>query len=113
MSKKTRFDIVAELQELEDKQNKLRYELEQIPELSEEFEVAEFLHKKFCKHNHTDGCGWHYKTWEDTPLEFSRKEYLARAKLLLEFVDADSIAQIVNILSSPITIERQNEIVNN
>lgn len=56
---------------------------------SNQVNIAELLHKKMCRHNHTDGCGhnhtdgcgWYYDTgdWK----EFSRKEYMDKAITLL------------------------------
>jgi hypothetical protein len=47
--------------------------------------LANILHDMDCRHNHTDGCGWFYFDWEklhpDGGLEYSRKEYLKKAKL--------------------------------
>ena len=45
--------------------------------------LANVLHKSDCRHNHTDGCGWFYFSWEKlTPqgkMEYSKAEYLRKA----------------------------------
>jgi hypothetical protein len=48
----------------------------EIPE--NEREVAELLHSKMCKYNHTDACGWFYDKGDWT--EYSRVCYLKRQK---------------------------------
>jgi hypothetical protein len=41
-------------------------------------DLAEFLHKGICHHNHTDGCGWHYDNGDWT--SYARKHYLEKAR---------------------------------
>jgi hypothetical protein len=56
-----------------------------IPELTQEEleqKVAELLHEKLCHFNHTDGCDWHYWSWENDKFG-TRKRYMTKAKKLL------------------------------
>ena len=39
--------------------------------------LAELIHDITCRENHTDGCGWHYESWERPGTV--RLEYLVRA----------------------------------
>ena len=43
--------------------------------------IAEELHTRLCYHNHTDGCGWLYASWDNISAE--HRNYLAKANRLI------------------------------
>ena len=66
----------------------------EIKNLTDAQKLANILHKKKCKHNHTDGCGWYYESWENPG--FCRKEWLGKAEKLLE--TGNTMEQIIRIV---------------
>lgn len=78
---------IRELQEkIDELTNELESEQEEIRRSNldpEEIEIAELLHEELCHHNHTDGCGWYYGNWGDKVLEYSRQQYLDKARKLI------------------------------
>lgn len=82
---------------LDEREKKLEAELEQLRKDKEAATnttpevLAVFLHEKYCRHNHTDGCGWHYETSTKADVVThnwngdSHKRWLATTKGLLEF----------------------------
>jgi hypothetical protein len=60
-------------------------------------EIATSLHDMMCGYNHTDVCDWFYDTGDW--LEYSRKQYLERASLLLEYFSKDDIDTLLDIVS--------------
>ena len=56
--------------------------------------MAEILHQKLCRHNHTDMCDWYYGNWEE-PLNYSRKRYLEKADELLNEDSFETIKRII------------------
>lgn len=53
-------EIAKRKEELED----LRKERKAIIEMDPDRRMAEQMHEMFCTWNHTDGCDWHYGSWE-------------------------------------------------
>lgn len=80
--------------ELEQQLSKIEYEIGQ---LSPEIELAEFMHEKLCRHNHTDGCEWFYESWENP--SYARKEYLQKAKKAMEYAAPDLIKHIIEAIA--------------
>jgi len=67
--------------------------------LSEAQRLAIFLHKKFCHHNHTDGCDWHYGSWSSAKNNHARKIYLEKAeKLIATGIDIQTITNIAELI---------------
>lgn len=85
--------IDKEIAELEEKLAKLKLEKKVFEGLSEPEYLAEMLHEKQCRWNHTDGCGWFYESWAQPG--HSRNEYLKKAKGMLSEV---SFAQAVKLI---------------
>ena len=85
-------ELKREISSLEEKKIE---SLKKLTSMSTEHIVAEALHGAFCKHNHTDGCGWYYDdgTWS----QYSRKEYLEKAEVLLRYYNKDQIFHILKI----------------
>ncbi len=53
--------------------------------------LAELLHERFCRYNHTDGCSWGYECGSSHPARhdpwefgFAHKEWLGKARLFLD-----------------------------
>ena len=42
------------------------------------YEMATYLHDRFCVWNHTDGCGWYYEN--DSWTGYSHKKWLITAQ---------------------------------
>lgn len=86
-------ELKREISSLEEKKIE---SLKKYDSMSKEHIVAEALHGAFCKHNHTDGCGWFYDdgTWN----QYSRKEYLEKAEILLRFYNKDQIFHMLRKL---------------
>lgn len=53
-------EIDREIAELERKRDVLLNSKEKWEDLPKNKKLAIELHKLFCRHNHTDGCGWYY-----------------------------------------------------
>ena len=96
-----------QIEQLEKEFNRKKAELEQesikskehaIPE--KEREAATILHDCLCHHNHTDGCGWYYDkgNWK----EYSRQEYLKKARKLLTEFNIEEIHKFINPLKGKI-----------
>ena len=53
---------------------------------SPEKNLADVLHSKFCRWNHTDGCGWFYEQNSDKSWKwdgYAHTEYLKKAQVML------------------------------
>jgi hypothetical protein len=90
----------------EEKRDKLIHELEQVNaeldsmnKLSTGQRLAVELHEMNCRHNHTDGCSWHYekgaKAW-DANTEHDR--WYRRAMNATKFVDAEMVLKIAHAI---------------
>jgi len=86
-------EIDEKIKETEEKLKDLKEEKERIERtirLSKfnrlDISVAELLHEKLCTHNHIDMCDWYYGEWDAKILNYSKKEYLKRAKKLVSFL---------------------------
>lgn len=60
--------------------------------------LAEAMHGKMCRHNHTDGCSWFYDDWGKLPLDYSRKEYYEKALKVLKIVTLERALKIIEVL---------------
>lgn len=74
---------------------KLEKEQNEFNELSPVQQIATMLHDKKCSSNHEDQCTWFYDTgnWQ----EYSRKEYLEKAKKVLALAKNDLKQAIIMI----------------
>ena len=69
------------------------------PELTKAQQLATLLHDKQCHHNHDDGCGWYYESWDMQIRGFSvRKQYLEKAQAILNIVSFELAVRIVEVL---------------
>lgn len=76
--------IDQKLAELEVMKAELLKEKERIESLSSEQQLAEYMHEKLCRWNHTDGCSWYYENdWHGD----SHQKYLAAAARLYYIVN--------------------------
>lgn len=93
-------DNSEEIKELKDKIEKLEVEQNTFDNFSDEIKIAEFMHDKTCRFNHTDGCGWYYEKWA-TIVEndnSARGRYLKQAIDMLKIVTFDKAKEIIKIL---------------
>lgn len=72
----------------------LKSKIHKIP--ADRREVAEMLHSKMCRYNHTDACGWYCDKGDWS--EYSREEYLEKATKFLNLFTVEDIKKIVEIL---------------
>lgn len=66
-------------------------------------EVAEFLHRRICKHSHESHCSWWISDWHQSV----RKSYLQKAEELIAICSQHNIKPIVvfeiaDILAKPL-----------
>lgn len=59
-------------------------------------ELAEYIHGKKCRLNHTDQCGWEYSNW-DKPCS-TRTYYLDKAYDMLAENDIYTIKKVLKFL---------------
>jgi hypothetical protein len=59
-------------------------------------ELAEYLHGKQCRWNHTDGCSWYYSSW-DKPCG-TRNSYLDKAYEMLAENNIVTIKKVLRFL---------------
>ena len=75
---KTVEQIDNQIAQYEDKIQQLKAERQKIIEMDPDRRLAEQMHSMFCTHNHTDGCDWHYGSWEKPT--WAHKKWLKKAK---------------------------------
>lgn len=62
-------------------------------------QLAEMLHHKLCKADHTDQCGWCYESWDKMRGQYSeRRRYLEKAEKILQIAKFDTVVKILNEL---------------
>jgi hypothetical protein len=88
--------INKQIEALEKQKKELERKLEEAKSLTPAQQLAEILHSKICHWNHTDGCGWHYESWINPG--YSRKEYLEKAKGILEEVDFNAAIKVIKCI---------------
>jgi len=95
-------EIDKEIIHLKTEIKRLEKEQEQLSNMGPEEELAVLLHSKFCRHNHTDGCGWFYEiddgihNWERN----AHREYLEKARSLFQKtgLDLPTLALVIRSL---------------
>lgn len=70
-------------QQLEATENKKKEMIEMLQKRPE-YAIAEILHSKQCRSNHTDQCEWHYETWDTMKQGGVRESYLTQATQLFD-----------------------------
>ena len=94
-------DLTSNIEKLEkeiDEKKKLRADY---MSMDSEFQLAIYAHKALCRHNHTDGCGFHYDSdidptsWQRNP---ERKKYLERARKILAVTSYEDACKIIDAL---------------
>lgn len=89
-------NIDKELLELEVKKQELLKKKEELKKLTPGQQLADILHSKQCRWNHTDGCGWYYSSWDNTCA--TRMEYLRKANAILKEVDFDTAIKVIKLM---------------
>lgn len=81
------------ISQLEAELNKARDALDRAEKQDPIYQLAEQLHDRLCRHNHTDGCGWFYEIQGGEPnwAEEAHDKYLAHAWRLTRFCQAHKI----------------------
>ena len=93
-------DKSTEIKALREKANRLEKEQKVYNLLPNEIKLAEAIHDKVCRWNHTDGCSWNYEKWDgSTPSGSTTKDrYLEKAKKILKVVDFETAIDVINNL---------------
>lgn len=78
-------DNSKKIAELENQLGILKKEQAEFDALPEVNRLAEIIHKKTCRFNHTDGCGWEYESW--SKVGTTRLSYVKKAEAILKNVD--------------------------
>ena len=86
-------DLQDRISQLEAELNKTRGELDRAQKQDPIYLLAEQLHDRLCRHNHTDGCSWFYeiKGGESDWTAWAHDKYLAHAQRLTGFCEAHKI----------------------
>jgi len=83
---------IKELRAKADELEKLDKENSKLPE---EYRLANIIHSKQCRWNHSDGCGWHYESWDK--IGNSRQRYIDKAKVILVEVDFETAYKVISL----------------
>lgn len=80
-------ELIAELQN----------EKERRSELTEDKKLAEYLHSKQCRWDHTEGCSWFYEVSDSEPnwSGYAHARYLSTAQKALERYDHDTVVGVL------------------
>lgn len=86
-------DLQDRISQLEADLNKARDELDRAQKQDPIYLLAEQLHDRLCKFNHTDGCSWFYEVKGSEPnwAAWAHDKYLAHAHRLTRFCEAHKI----------------------
>ena len=87
-------DNSNKIKELQDKIKHLEDEQQLFDSKGPKYKLAELIHAKLCRWNHTDGCSWDYESWEN--IGSARQRYLDKAELILIKTDYETAALIIN-----------------
>lgn len=85
-----------EFDKIKQELDKLKDEKKRFDRLKPQYRLADHIHSKMCRHNHTDGCGWFYESWDN--IGSSRMSYLRRANKILEHVDMENAMKVITNL---------------
>lgn len=77
-----------------DKLIKMQSEFNGLPA---KYKLAEKIHAKTCRWNHTDGCSFEYEDWYDN-LGSSRQHYVEKAERILAKVDYTHAALTLDLI---------------
>lgn len=89
-------DNSKKIKELQDKIKELEDEQQLFDSKGPKYKLAELIHAKICRWNHTDGCSWGYESWEN--IGIARQRYLEKAESILVVVDYNIAALVINNL---------------
>ena len=86
-------DLQDRISLLEAELNKTRDELDRAQKQDPIYLLAEQLHDRLCKFNHTDGCSWFYEVKGGEPnwTGWAHGKYLAHAQRVTGFCEAHEI----------------------
>lgn len=109
-------DIKKLENEIKQKQQELNNLLETQKQLIENLKtkptvvLANLLHEKICRHNHTDGCSRYYHNWDDfnpqCPGRNPKKEYFKKAEKIISEYQKNWITDIriiINLVSTTLS----------
>ena len=89
-------DYDKKIEELEKEIKELKKKKTEFELMNDNERLAEILHSKLCRSNHTDGCGWYYESWEN--VGYARKQYLDKANGILAKTNFKTAKIIINEL---------------
>ena len=87
---------LQKIKKLEEEAEQSRERINKIKSMSIDVELAELLHEKLCRSDHTDHCGWYYDSWSGMGVE--RNNYLEKSRNILKIVDIGLAEKIINCL---------------
>lgn len=93
-------ELVTERKKLDEQ---IAAEVERTQEMTKEQILAEMLHSKCCRLDHTDQCGWEY---EDDWTGWTHQQWLKKADLVLKtwkttnITDPDFADKVVNLIAN-------------
>lgn len=90
--------IDEQIIELKSQINVLELQKRKLEILPNTKKLAEIIHDKRCRWNHTDGCGWFYESWEN--IGYSRQEYLKKADEVISKNPDLDFKQLLNVINS-------------
>lgn len=91
-------DNTSEILALEERLRELKRKQATFDSLPEQCKFADFIHDKMCRHNHQDGCGYHYESWGSPELWREKKIWIDKAERVLAITDIRSAIDIINII---------------
>ncbi len=59
--------------------------------------LATLIHKRMCRWNHMDECGWDYESW-DKP-GYARNRYLEKADKVLTEVPYETAVKVLELIA--------------
>lgn len=99
--------IDAEIVALEQKIKQLTEQKKAIVNMSPREVLAVTIHKKTCRWNHTDGCGWDYESKRGAEGErredwsgSTHKEYLSRADAMISALADLAVYDIIRVIQA-------------
>ena len=91
----TRTEITTRRAALQAELRQLEAEEQRLASLTPSQELAEEMHERWCRLNHTDGCGWGYEgtDW----MGHAHSHWHKRASAIMHEFPEQSVAEIIRI----------------
>lgn len=83
--------------ELKEQLAEVEAEIRRQEGLPEVERLAEHIHQKTCRYEHTEACGWYYENNDWT--KWTHARYLEKAKQVLEVADYKQATDLLDVLA--------------